>query len=107
MSQGDERLWATLTHASIPFFGFLGPLVAYLVGKDRSAWLKDSVTEALNFSILYSIVYLVGAILTTVVIGGLVIAVAGIGALVLCILAAIASNKGKLYRYPLNWRLVK
>ena len=33
--------------------------------------------------------------------------VTGVGALVLCILAAIASNKGEVYRYPVNWRLVK
>ena len=41
MSPSDERLWATLTHISIPFFGFVGPLIAYLVFKDRSPWLKE------------------------------------------------------------------
>ena len=55
MSPSDERLWATLTHISIPFFGLVGPLITYLVFKDRSPWLKESLTEALNFSILYSI----------------------------------------------------
>ncbi len=85
----------------------MGPLVAYLLLKDRSPFLKDSTTEALNFSILYSIVYVAGIVLTAVVIGGFVLLLAGIGALVLCILAAIASNKGEVYRYPVNWRLVK
>ncbi|GAB2585019.1 DUF4870 domain-containing protein [Microlunatus antarcticus] len=107
LSDSDQRLWATLTQISIPFFGFIGPLVAHLVLKDRSTFLKDSTTEALNFSILYSIVYVVGIVLTTVVVGGIVLLLAGIGALVLCILAAIAANKGEVYRYPLNWRLVK
>ena len=36
MSPSDEKLWATLTHICIPFFGFIGPLIAYLVFKDRS-----------------------------------------------------------------------
>lgn len=107
LSESDQRLWATLTQISIPFFGFIGPLVAYLILKDRSAFLKDSLTEALNFSILYSIVYVVGIVLTTVVVGGIVLLLAGIAALVLCILAAITSNKGEVYRYPVNWRLVK
>ena len=107
LSDNDQRLWATLTHISIPFFGFVGPLVAYLVLKDRSPFLKDSTTEGLNFSILYSIVYVIGIVLTGVVVGAIVLLVAGIGALVLCILAAIKTNKGELYRYPLNWRLVK
>ena len=107
MGDGDQRLWATLTHISIPFFTFVGPLVAYLLLKDRSPFLKASTTEALNFSILYSIVYVVGVVLTTVFVGAFILLVAGVGALVLCILAAVASNKGEVYRYPVNWRLVK
>jgi uncharacterized Tic20 family protein len=107
MSPSDERLWATLSHISIPFFTFIGPLIVYLVFKDRSAFLKDQGAEALNFSILYSIVYLVGAITTAFIIGLVILPVAFIGALVLCIMAAIAANKGELYRYPVNWRLIK
>ena len=107
MSPSDERLWATLSHISIPFFTFIGPLIVYLVFKDRSAYLKDQGAEALNFSILYSIVYLIGAITTAFIIGLVILPVAFIGALVLCIMAAIAANKGDLYRYPVNWRLIK
>ena len=73
MSPSDERLWATLTHISIPFFGLIGPLIAYLVFKDRSPWLKESVTEALNFSILYTIAQVVSSILTVVVIGAILL----------------------------------
>ena len=107
MADSDQRLWATLTHISIPFFTFVGPLVAYLILKDRSPFLKAATTEALNFSILYTIVYVVGIVLTTVFIGAFILLVAGVGALVLCILAAVASNRGEVYRYPVNWRLVK
>ena len=85
----------------------VGPLIAYLVFKDRSPWLKESTTEALNFSILYTIAQVVSSILTLVVIGGILLPLIGIAALVLCILAAIASNKGEQYRYPVNWRMVK
>ena len=107
LSDSDQRLWATLTHISIPFFGFVGPLIAYLVLKDRSAFLKESTTEALNFSILFSIAITVSSILTAAVIGAFLLPIVWVVAIVFCILAAIRSNKGEAYRYPLNWRLVK
>jgi len=107
MSPSDERLWATLTHISIPFFTFIVPLIAYLVFKDRSPWLRQSVTEALNFSILYTIAYVVSAILVSLVIGLILWPLVAIAALGFCILAAIASNKGGQYRYPINWRMIK
>ena len=81
--------------------------MAYLVLKDRSPFLKDSTTEALNFSILFSIAVTVSSILTAVVIGAVLLPIVYVGAIVFCILAAVRSNKGEVYRYPLNWRLVK
>ncbi|MGI3783642.1 MAG: DUF4870 domain-containing protein, partial [Janthinobacterium lividum] len=107
MSESDQRLWATLTHLSTLVVGFVGPLVAYLVLKDRSPFLKESTTEALNFSITASLAVLVSSILTVIVVGYVLLPFVYIGALVLCILAAVAGNKGEVYRYPLSWRLVK
>lgn len=107
VSESDEKLWGLLAHLSIPFIGFIGPLIVYLVYKDRSPWLKDTSTEALNFSILYSIVSVVCSILITVLIGLILLPIVFIAALVFCILAALAANRHELYRYPVNWRLIK
>ena len=107
LSPNDERLWATLSHISIPFFGFIGPLVVYLLFKDRSPWLKDSAVEALNFSIFYTIAPTVSSLLIALGIGLILVPIVFVGGVVFCILAAIASNKGELYKYPVNWRLVK
>lgn len=107
LSYSDERLWGTLTHISVPFFGFIGPLVVYLAFKDRSARLKDNAVEALNFSILYTIALTVSVFLTFVVIGIVVMPLVIIAALVLNILGAVAANRGEVYRYPVNWRVVK
>ena len=106
VSASDEKLWALLSHVSIPFFGFVVPLVVYLVFKDRSAWLKDSATEALNFSILYTIAITASGILTAFLIGLVLMPLVWIVAVVFCVLAAVASNRHELYRYPVNWRLV-
>lgn len=107
LSPSDERMWATLTHISIPFFGFVGPLITYLLFKDRDPWLREATTEALNFSILYAIVQVISSILIAVGIGGILLPLFWIAALVLCILAAIATNRGEQYKYPVNWRLIK
>ena len=106
MSESDQRLWATLTHISTLVVGFVGPLVAYLVLRDRSPFLRQSTTEALNFSITASIAIIASSFLAIVLIGYVLLPVVYIGSLVLCILAAIAANKGEVYRYPLSWRLV-
>lgn len=107
MSDHDQRLWATLTHISTVVVGFVGPLVAYLLLKDRGSFLKDSTTEALNFSILFSLAIIVSSALTAVVIGAILLPIVWVVGIVFCILAAVASNKGEVYRYPVNWRLVK
>ena len=60
VSESDEKTWGIISHISIPFFWFVGPLIGYLLYKDRSPYLKQVTTEALNFSILYSIVQVAG-----------------------------------------------
>lgn len=107
LSPTDERLWATLAHLSIPFVGFLGPLIIWLVFKDRGAWLREAATEALNFSILYTIAQVASMVLIALVIGIVLLPLIALAVLVLCILAAVAANRGEQYRYPVNLRIVK
>jgi uncharacterized Tic20 family protein len=107
VSESDEKTWGLLAHISIPFIGFVGPLIVYLVYKDRSPWLKDASTEALNFSILYTIASVVCSILISLLIGAILLPIVFIAALIFCILAAVAANRHELYRYPVNWRIVK
>jgi uncharacterized Tic20 family protein len=91
----------------VPFFGVIGPLIVYLIFKDRSAFVKSEATESLNFSILYTIAQVVSSFLTFLIIGAFLLPLIFIGALILCIMAAMSANKGQPYRYPVNWRLVK
>ena len=107
VSESDEKTWGIISHITIPFFGFVGPLIAYLIYKDRSAWLKDVTTEALNFSILYSIAYVVSVITITFVIGLILWPLVFIVALIFCILGTIAANKHEFYKYPINIRFIK
>jgi uncharacterized protein len=107
VSESDEKTWGIISHITIPFFGFIGPLIAYLLYKDRSEWLKQTTTEALNFSILYSIAYVISVITITFVIGLILWPLVFIVALIFCILGTIAANKHEFYRYPINIRFIK
>ncbi|WP_062289079.1 DUF4870 domain-containing protein [Demequina phytophila] len=107
MTQSDERLWAMLAHLGIILFGFLPPLIIWLIFRERSAFVDDQGKEALNFSILVTIAQIIGAITTVILIGFVILPVVGIATLILCIMAGLAANRGESYRYPLNWRIVK
>ena len=107
LSPSDERLWATLAHVGGIVLGFIAPLVVWLVFRERSGFVNDQAKEALNFQILIVIAYIVGGILTVVLIGGLILALAWLATIIFGIMGAVAANKGELYRYPFNWRIIK
>jgi len=107
MSPEDQRLWATLTHVGGIFFTFIAPLVAYLVLRDRGGFIREHTRVALNFHITMAIAYVVGTILTIIVIGGLVVLAAGVLSVVFGIMAAVAANRGEFYRYPLSIEFIK
>ncbi|MGO1071474.1 DUF4870 domain-containing protein [Lysobacter sp. CA199] len=109
----DEKTWGMLAHLStlvgllIPLGSVLGPLVVWLIKKDTMPFVADQGKEALNFNITVLLAIIVSVVLSIVLIGFLLMAVVGIGWLVLTIMAALAANKGEEYRYPWTLRLVK
>ena len=106
VSESDEKTWGIISHISIPFFWFVGPLIGYLLYKDRSPYLKQVTTEALNFSILYSIVQVAGWVLSFITFG-LINLAAFIVALIFCIMATMAASRHEFYKYPINTRFIK
>ncbi len=107
LNPSDERMWALLAHLSGILFGVLGPLVIWLIQRERSAFVNDQGKEALNFQITALIGYCISAVLTVVLIGYLMIFAIAIAVLVLSIVAGLAAQRGEAYRYPLTLRLVK
>jgi uncharacterized Tic20 family protein len=124
-SDPEQRKWALFAHLSIlagglltwgwaaSFGSFLGPLVIWLVKKDTMPFVADQAKEALNFGITLTILCVALLMLTILSLGvGAILTIPlflliGLGALVLCIIAAIKANEGVAYRYPLTLRLVK
>lgn len=107
LSPADEKLWALLVHLGGIFFNFLPALIGYLVLKDRGPFVRQHTATALNFQITLVIAYVVGAVLSVIIVGLLVIFAAGIVNIVFSILAAVAANKGEYYQYPLAIKFVK
>ena len=112
MSQQDEKTWATLVHlapflAAVVGIPFLGPLIVFLIFKDRGPFVRFHAAQALNFQIIITIAFWVFGVLSFVLIGIPFLIATGIAWVILSIVAAIKANNGEWYRYPMTPELVK
>ncbi|MFM2361884.1 MAG: DUF4870 domain-containing protein [Sphingobacteriales bacterium] len=103
----DEKTMGMLSHLLAIIFPILAPLIIYLVKKDESDFVKKNAAESLNFQITSIIVWIVGFITMIILVGFLILALWGLVSLILIVVATIRSSEGKIYRYPINIRLIK
>lgn len=102
----DDNTFAVLTWIGTLIFGFIPPLIVFLVKKD-SGYVQHHAREALNWSITAILAYIACLILTFAIIGVFLIPVVGIIHLVFCILGAVNASKHVQYQLPFNLRLIK
>ncbi|MFO0904793.1 MAG: DUF4870 domain-containing protein [Pirellulales bacterium] len=100
----DDKMWAMLAHLSFFVLGIIGPLVIWIVKKEKSPYVEDQAKEALNFQLAVTIVAMVSA-MTIVLIPFAMIAM--LGGMIYSVLAAVEANNGNYYRYPYTLRLIK
>lgn len=103
----DEKTFAILAHILTIVSSFIAPLIIYLLKKDESPYVAEHAKESLNFQITMFILYIVSAILIIVLIGFLLIWALTIANFILVIIATIKAGENKMYRYPVNFRLIK
>ncbi|MBL7754480.1 MAG: DUF4870 domain-containing protein [Chitinophagaceae bacterium] len=103
----DERTFAIIAHALGVVTSFLGPMVIYLMKKDESPYVADHARESLNFQITMLIGYVISMFLKILLIGFVLPWVLSVINLVLIIVAVLKASENKLYRYPINWRIVQ
>lgn len=107
----SDRGWAAGAHlssflAAYVALGFIGPLVIFLIQGEKSPYVRKHAVEALNFNLTW-LVYIVVAYLSLFVLVGLILLpLVGIAYVILVIMATIAANEGRDFRYPLTVRLV-
>jgi uncharacterized protein len=109
----EERNMGMLSHllalsgyVGVPFGNIIAPLIIYLMKKDESPFVAEQSRESLNFQISVSIYALIGAVLTVILIGFLLLAAVWVAGVVLTIIASVKVANGEAYRYPLTIRLV-
>lgn len=107
LSPADEKMWSILTHIGGILFYWIAPLIAYLVLKDRGPFVRWHTRQALNFQLTILIAYVVGAVLSIILVGMFVVLAAVVLDIVFSILAAMAANRGEFYRYPIAIEFVK
>ncbi|GAB49824.1 DUF4870 domain-containing protein [Mobilicoccus pelagius] len=110
----SERSMAMLAHLSMivglllsaGWLTFVGPLVLWLVYKDRSPFVRQASAGAFNFSLAVSVASILVWLLVITFFGipialvlGLVV---GVASIVMPILGAMRADKGQPYRYPLQ-----
>jgi uncharacterized Tic20 family protein len=112
----DARMWAMFCHLGglagfipmTPIFGsIIAPLIIWQVKKDEFGFVDEHGKEALNFQISILIYALVAGLLCFVCVGFFLLAVVYLLDLIFLLIAAVKSNNGEHYRYPLCIRFVK
>src|SRR6266699_1321179 len=105
----DDHLWALLSYLLTFVASLVAPLVIYLVKMNESRYVRFHAAQSLNMGItavLYSFGVVVGVLLALVTHGFALLLliplfiVFVVAHLVFLILAAIAANRGELYRVP-------
>ncbi|MFH8251242.1 DUF4870 domain-containing protein [Microbacterium sp. B2969] len=107
MNPSDEKMWAVLVNLGGIFFSFFPALIGYLVLRDRGPFVRSHTATALNFQLTLLIAYIVGGILSVVLIGIPILIAAGILAIVFPIIAAVKAGSGQWYTYPLSIPFVR
>lgn len=112
----DEKTWSILAHLSAPAafllslgtLSFLGPLIIWVVFKDRSPLVRTASAGAFNFNVTVWLVYVACWVVVLFTLGlGFIVAipvwiVLFVVAAVLHVQAAMRASAGRAYHYPLQ-----
>lgn len=100
----EDTSSAVIAHVLALFGSVLGAGIFYAVTSDKSPFVRQHASEALNFSITVLGAYMITGI---TFIGLLLWPFLAIWNIVMPIIAAMAANKGEYYKYPATLRLIK
>jgi uncharacterized Tic20 family protein len=111
----DTKMWAMFCHLAglafflpiIPLAGLIAPLIIWQIKKDEHPFINENGKEAMNFQISIHIYFVASVILCLAVIGAFLIPAVLIVDVVFVIIAAVKTNNGQSYQYPLCIRFIK
>ena len=112
-AQAWERTYATFVHLTlvalhvVPLPG-VGALIMWSIKRRESPFIDDHGKEAINFQLSLLLYFLLSlALVPACGIGGFMIAGVYVLGIVGVIMAAIAANNGRFFRYPMCIRFVR
>ena len=88
-------------------FGFIGPLIIWLIEKDKIEFVNEQGKSALNWQISLVIYFFASWILALIVIGFVLMPVLVILNIVFVVLASVKASNGESYIYPLSIKFLK
>jgi uncharacterized Tic20 family protein len=102
---------ALIAHLVGGILGFLIPLIVWLIKKDQSKFVNDQGKEALNFQLTLLIGHFILGLCICIPIINLIAILLHLAlrvfSVVFGIIAAMAVQRGEVYRYPLTLRILK
>lgn len=103
----NETTLGVIAHVLGLLTGFIGPLVIFLVAKEKKGIAYENAKHALNFQLSVLIYGIVSVILVFVLIGFVLLLALGVFSVVVGILGAVRASEGKVYSYPLEIHFIK
>lgn len=103
----DARTIAMLCHLIALVSSILGPLLVWLLKKDDSPFIDEQGKESLNFQISIMIYCLIAGASFLCLVGIVLLPAVAIFNIVMIIIAAVKTNSGEHFRYPLCIRFIK
>jgi len=110
----DARMWSMFCHLAglagliVPVVGcIVGPLIIWQIKKEDFPFVDEQGKEAVNFQISMLIYGIVAGLLCFACVGFVLAPAVAIFDIVFLLIAAIKTNNGLHYRYPLCIRFIK
>jgi len=109
---GDEKTLAVVAHLSpiiamvlsAGWLGILGPLIVWLLFRDRGGLVRNAAATSFNFNITIWVANVIGwiCIFTIILIpvGLVLIFIPGLLQLIFSILGALRASRGEQFKYP-------
>ncbi|MCH1931119.1 DUF4870 domain-containing protein [Shewanella sp. A25] len=108
----SDREFGLLVYASsfigylVPFGSILGPLILWLMKRDESAFVDRCGRSCLNFKLSMLVYVLIGAVLAIIGIGFILLLALAALDLICTVIGLIKASEGQVYRYPLTIKFI-
>ncbi len=98
---------AALIGYVLPFGNVIGPLVVWLLNRERHPYIDEQGREAVNFQLSMLVWYLLAFALVLALVGFFMLVGLVVFQLVMVVVAAVRANGGEAWRYPLTVRFLR